>query len=141
MCPQNIDGTSALSNEQKFEHMIKFQYRRHGHKQVSGKTLGINISIQKRQMECIQLTNVNLRKVRILAGSGVEGEILNILWRKLDSLGYIKFRWSLLTDDLFQPKTDLFSTRTLIWVHFKTMHNFSQPIFSLLSYLENAYTI
>ena len=39
--------------------------------------------------------------------------------------------------ELFQPKTDLFSTRTLIWVHFKTVHYFSQPIFSLFSYLKN----
>ena len=76
---KNIDGTAALSSEQKFEHMIKFQYRRHVHNQVSGKTLGIYISIQMCQMECIHLTNVNLRKVRILADSGVEGEILKIL--------------------------------------------------------------
>ena len=40
--------------------------------------------------------------------------------------------------DLFQPKTDLFSTRALIWVHFKTVRYFSQPIFSLFSYLKNA---
>ena len=40
--------------------------------------------------------------------------------------------------DLFQPKTDLFSTRALIWVHFKTVHYFSQPIFSLFSYFKNA---
>ena len=39
--------------------------------------------------------------------------------------------------DLFQPKTDLFSTRALIWVHFKTVRYFSQPIFSLFSYLKN----
>ena len=38
--------------------------------------------------------------------------------------------------DLFQPKTDLFSTRALICVHFKTVHYFSQPIlFILFSYL------
>ena len=40
--------------------------------------------------------------------------------------------------DLFQPKTSTFSKRALIWVHFKTMHYFSQPIFSLFSYLKNA---
>ena len=38
---------------------------------------------------------------------------------------------------MFQPKTSTFSTRTLIWVHFKTVHKFSQPIFSLFSYLKN----
>ena len=36
--------------------------------------------------------------------------------------------------DLFQPKTDLFSTRALILVHFKTVRYFSQPIFILFSY-------
>ena len=40
--------------------------------------------------------------------------------------------------DLFQPKTDLFSTRAPIWVHFKTVQYFSQPIFRLFSYLKNA---
>ena len=43
--------------------------------------------------------------------------------------------------DLFQTKTDLFSTRALIWVHFKTVHYFYQPIFSLFSYLKMHYTI
>ena len=40
--------------------------------------------------------------------------------------------------DLFHPKTELFSTRALIWVHFKTVHYFSQLIFSLFSYFKNA---
>ena len=35
--------------------------------------------------------------------------------------------------DLFQPKTDLFSTRSLIWMHFKTVHYFSQPIISFFN--------
>ena len=30
------------------------------------------------------------------------------------------------------------SNRALIWVHFKTVHYFNQPIFSLFSYLKNA---
>ena len=36
--------------------------------------------------------------------------------------------------DLFQPKTDLFSTRALISVNFKTMRYFFQPIFRIFSY-------
>ena len=40
--------------------------------------------------------------------------------------------------DLFQPKTSTFSTRALISVHLKTVRYFSQPIFSLFSYLKNA---
>ena len=42
------------------------------------------------------------------------------------------------TEDLFNPKTDLFSTRALISVHLKTVRYFYQPIFSLFSYLKNA---
>ena len=45
------------------------------------------------------------------------------------------------TIDLFQPKTLTFSTRALIWVHFKTVYEFSQPIFSLFSNLKMHYTI
>ena len=51
----------------------------------------------------------------------------------------IKIKFSLL--GLFHPKTDLFPTRALIWVHFKTVHYFTQPIFSLFSYLKMHYTI
>ena len=40
--------------------------------------------------------------------------------------------------DLFQPKTSTFSTRALIWVHFKTVRYFSQQIFRLFSYFKNA---
>ena len=43
--------------------------------------------------------------------------------------------------DLFQPKTDLFSTHALIWVQFKTLHSFSQPNFSLFLYLKTHNTI
>ena len=43
----------------------------------------------------------------------------------------------IMSSELFQPKTSNFSTRALIWVHFKSVHYFSQPIFSLLSHLKN----
>ena len=43
-----------------------------------------------------------------------------------------------LPSDLFQPEMDIFSTRALIWVHFKTVRYFSQQNFSLISYLKNA---
>ena len=43
-----------------------------------------------------------------------------------------------ITWDLFQPKTDIFSARSLFWVHFKTVHYFSKPIFSWFSYKKNA---
>ena len=38
---------------------------------------------------------------------------------------------------LVQPMTSTFSTRALIWFHFKTLHEFSQPIFSLILPLKN----
>ena len=44
-------------------------------------------------------------------------------------------------NDLFQPKTDLFSTHALISVKFKTVRYFSQSIFSLFSYLKIHNTI
>ena len=43
-----------------------------------------------------------------------------------------------ITMHLFQPKTPTFSTRALIWVHFKTVHYFSQPIFHLFTNLNSA---
>ena len=41
-------------------------------------------------MECIQPTDVDPHKGFILADSGVEGAILKIADRNLDSLGYIQ---------------------------------------------------
>ena len=43
-----------------------------------------------------------------------------------------------LTYDLVQPKTSIFSTHALIRVHFKVVHWFSQPIFSLFLHLNSA---
>ena len=51
----------------------------------------------------------------------------------LSRTGYI-----IMYSDLFQPKTSTFSTRALIWAHFKTVRYFYQPIFSSFSYLKNA---
>ena len=39
--------------------------------------------------------------------------------------------------DWFNPKTSSFSTRALIWVHFKNVHKFSKLNFSLFSYLNS----
>ena len=39
--------------------------------------------------------------------------------------------------DTFRTKKSNFSTHSLIWVHFKTVHYISQPIFSLFSHLKN----
>ena len=60
----------------------------------------------------------------------------------LPESGWLCFFWgpslSRVSLDLFQPKTSSFSTRALIWVHFKTVRYFYQPIFSLFSYFKNA---
>ena len=64
------------------------------------------------------------------------------LWWCLCVFGLNGVYWSILHPvsknwislDLFHTKTDLFSTRALIWVHFKNVNYFSQPIFSLFSY-------
>ena len=49
-------------------------------------------------MECIQPTNVDLRKRRILANAGVQGAKLRVVMQNLDSLGYIQGRCGFLTD-------------------------------------------
>ena len=72
--------------------------------------------------------------------------VMNIIIFKKDTQLLSPWGWNILllikmsssALDLFQPKTDLFSTRALIWVHFKTVRYFSQPIFRLFSYLKNA---
>ena len=48
-------------------------------------------------------------------------------------------RDKILALDLFQPKTSTFSTHALIWVYFKTVHYFYQPIFNLFPNLKNAW--
>ena len=48
------------------------------------------------------------------------------------------FKCNHISIDLFQPKTDLFPTRSLVWVHFKTVRYFYQPIFGSFLYLQNA---
>ena len=52
-------------------------------------------------------------------------------------INYYSFDF-LITQDLVQPKTSPFSTRSLIWVHYKVMNYFSLPIFSLFSHLNIA---
>ena len=49
-------------------------------------------------MECIQPTDDDLRKGRILADDGGQGAILKIAKQKIDSLGYIWGNYGLLTD-------------------------------------------
>ena len=61
-----------------------------GDEGVRGPTSALDIHISKRQMECIRPTDDDLRKGRILADAGGQGEILKIEKRKLDSLGYIR---------------------------------------------------
>ena len=95
---KNHDGTAALSNGQQFYHMMKLQERSHGHKKLSGTEFGLDISIGKRQMECIQTTNADRRKGRILADAGGKGAIPKISERKIDSLGYIHGHCILITD-------------------------------------------
>ena len=63
----------------------------------------------------------------------------NMLARRsgMDYSKLIQFQTSLI-NDLFQPKMSTFSTRVLIWVRYKVVHQFSQLIFSFFSYLNSA---
>ena len=63
-----------------------------------GPTYEIDIHIGYRQMDCIQPTDVDLRKCQIIDDSGVQGAKLKVVMRKLDSLGYIQGRCVFLTD-------------------------------------------
>ena len=65
---------------------------------VGGPTPALDIHISERQMECIRLTDDDLRKGRILADAGGKGTILKIVKWKLDSLGYIQGHCGLLND-------------------------------------------
>ena len=49
-------------------------------------------------MECIQPTDVDLRKVRILSDDEGQGKKLKVAIQNLDSLGYIQGPWGFLTD-------------------------------------------
>ena len=65
-------------------------------------------------------------------------ELIEILTREIPIVIEMHFKLKYrLFIYLFQPQTDIFSTRALILVHFKNVHYFSQPSFSLFSYLKN----
>ena len=79
----------------------------------------------------------------ILMFAGTIGTLWGLWWFSQSSLFHDVLRifqhfWCNWHWDLFQPKTSTFSIHSLIWVHFKNEHYFSQPIFSLISYLKNA---
>ena len=57
-----------------------------------------------------------------------------MLWMMLWWCGWLQGRKPY---DLFQPKTFTFSSRSLIWVHYKILNLFSQTNFSLFSHLNS----
>ena len=61
-------------------------------------TDALDVHILERQMECIQLTYVDLCKGRILDNAGGQGKQLRVVMQKLDSLGYIQGCCGFLTD-------------------------------------------
>ena len=60
-----------------------------GYKAAGGPTTELDVHIGEHNMECIQPTDVDLRKVRILANSGGQGTKLKVDMREIYSLGYI----------------------------------------------------
>ena len=99
LAPTNPNNTPALLMVALLIHMST--YRNHnmeGDKAAGVPTDAIDVHIGELQMECIQPTNVDIRKRQILADAGVQGEKMKVVMRKLDSLGYIQGRCSFLTD-------------------------------------------
>ena len=99
LVPKNPDGTLVLSGEELLKHMSTYANQNvEGYEGFGGPTPALDIHISKCQMECIQLTNDDLRKGRIIANAGGEGAIPKIENWKLDSLGYIQGHCGLLTE-------------------------------------------
>ena len=101
LVPKNPDGTLVLSGEELLKHMSMYANQLvEGDEVVGGPTLALDIHISKRQMECIQPTDDELRKDRIIANAGGEGAIPKIAKWKLDRLGYIRGHCGFLTDPI-----------------------------------------
>ena len=94
-------------------------------------------------IELFYFSLLNLFIVAGLCPRSCVGLIISYLETKSSKTFYSYDKWpgTCMRHDLFQPKTDFFPTRALIWVHFKTVRYFSQPIFSLFSYFKKHYTI
>ena len=61
-------------------------------------TAALDAHIRERQVECIQPTDVDIHKCRILADAGGQGAKLTVDIQNLDSLGYIQGRCGFLND-------------------------------------------
>ena len=58
----------------------------------------LDVHIRECQMECIQPTDVDIHKCRILADAGGQGAKLTVEIQNIDSLGYIQGRCGFLND-------------------------------------------
>ena len=69
-----------------------------GHEAAGVPIAALDVHIGERQMECIQPTDVELCKVRILSDAGGQGAKMKIATWNIDILGYIQGRCSFMDD-------------------------------------------
>ena len=99
LVPKNPDGIFVLSGEDLLKNMSTYANQHvEGDEGVRGPTPALDIHISKHQMECIWLTDDDLRKGRIIVDAGGQGAILRIAKQKLDSLVCIRGHCGLLND-------------------------------------------
>ena len=95
----NTNGNPELLGVNLLMHMSTYYNQNIKREESDGRpTVALDVNIGERQMECIQPTNVEILKGRIISNSGGQSEKPKVAMWKLDSLGYIQERCSFLTD-------------------------------------------
>ena len=94
----------------------------------------------KRNSNCAQPTDIQTASPSLPVNLDSDVTVVASIGESDGNLDYVELAEKSTTSP-FQPKTDLFPTRALIWVHFKTVRYFSQPIFILFSYKKMHNTI
>ena len=98
LVPTNTNGTTAFSVVSLPMQMYTYNQHMEGYEAAGGPNDELAVHIRDFQMECIQLTDAELRKGWILANAGGQGKKLKVAMRKIDSIRYIQGRCGLLTD-------------------------------------------
>lgn len=86
--PLDASGAPKLTGEDLFDHMVTHRNRTVG----AEPTEALGLMIGDRQMECINPSEDDLRKGRLIADAGGQGATMKIAKRKLDSLAYVRGR-------------------------------------------------
>ena len=123
---------------------LRFKVLCHGVKRIGGYSLLPSVLWKYLKREKEQLEYHSTMKSAVLKGDPKWPNIMALSVYDRKPVQYISMvlydlKWIFPNKyDLFHPKTFTFSTHALIWVHFKTVRYFSQPIFSIFSHFKNA---